>query len=278
MSHSFSVLLSVYKNEKSEYLKDALESISIKQSIQPSEIILVKDGFLTPELEGILSQLQKRISYLKVFGYEENQGLGFALNFGLKKCTNELVFRMDTDDIAHPKRFELQLKYLKDNPDISIIGSTIEEFWKEPGDIKQYRRVPLTCLEIDSSKLKRCPFNHMTVLFKKSAVEEVGGYLSMPNYEDFYLWIRLLSKYQGLNIPLPLVSARIGNDMIGRRQGFVFFVKEISFQSKLYNDKLIPFKLYLRNCIVRGIPRLLPKFILKKIYKKYLRHKSPSTA
>ncbi|NVK72537.1 MAG: glycosyltransferase [Oceanospirillaceae bacterium] len=268
---TFSVLLSVYKNEKSENLKDALESISIKQSIQPNEIILVKDGSLTPELEDMLSRLNKRINYLKVFGYEENQGLGFALNFGLKRCTNELVFRMDTDDIACPNRFETQLKCFAKNAEISFLGTKIEEFNKTPGDLKKFRNVPLTFEEIQKNKFKRNPFNHMTVLFKKSIIEEVGGYKEMSGYEDYYLWIRLLKQFKGMNIDEPLVFARIGNDMIKRRHGLEFLKKEFQFQYRLLFENHISLVNFCKNLIIRCLPRILPIYILKIIYLKVLR-------
>ena len=268
---TFSVLLSVYKNENSENLKYALESISVKQSIQPNEIILVKDGTLTLELEDIISQLEKRIGYLKVFGYERNQGLGFALNFGLEKCSNELIFRMDTDDIACPNRFETQLKYFTENPGISILGTRIEEFNETPGDLKQFRNVPLSSEEVQKNKLSRNPFNHMTVLYRKSIVKAVGGYRNMPGYEDYYLWLRLLSQNKGINIDKTLVYARIGNNMIKRRHGFEFFKKEFHFQKCLLRENLISPVNFYKNLMLRCFPRILPISILKIIYSKILR-------
>ena len=268
---NFSVLLSVYRNESPIYLKEAIESISFNQTIQPNEIILVKDGSLTPELESTLSQLIEKIDYLKVFGYTKNQGLGYALNFGLKRCTNEFIFRMDTDDIACPNRFEIQLKHFKENPELSILGTKIEEFNKNPGDLKQYRNVPLTFEQIKKSKVSRNPFNHMTVLYKKSIVEEVGGYRDMPGYEDYYLWMRLLKQNKGMNIDTPLVFARIGNDMIKRRHGLEFFKKEFQFQNRLLKENLTSPLNFSKNFIIRCLPRVIPISILKIIYSKVLR-------
>jgi glycosyltransferase involved in cell wall biosynthesis len=267
----FSVLLSVYKNEDPEYLKGALESISLNQSIKPNEIVLIKDGILTPELDNIISNLEKRISYLKIYGYSQNRGLGFALNFGLERCTHELVFRMDTDDVACPSRFETQLKVFAENPEISILGAKIEEFSRMPGDLKQYRNVPLSSEKIQKNKVKRNPFNHMTVMYKKSIIQEVGGYKDMPGYEDYYLWMRLLKKYNGINVDKPLVFARIGNNMIKRRQGFEFFKKEIQFQNRLLKEDLISHTVFLKNIILRCFPRILPVSILTFIYSKFLR-------
>lgn len=267
----FSVLMSVYKNEKPKFLKEAIESISVNQTIVVSEIILVKDGVLTEELENTISDLQKDIACLKVYGYNKNRGLGYALNFGLDKCNYELVFRMDTDDIAHPNRFQKQLKQLRDQPEISIIGSTIQEFLNIPGDINQVRTVPISSKNINSKKHQRNPFNHMTVLFKKSIILEVGGYIDMPGYEDYYLWLRLLKEYKGMNIDEPLVYARIGNNMIKRRQGIEFLKNEIRFQNAILKNGLIGLFDYSINIIFRGGFRILPVFFLKILYTKLLR-------
>lgn len=268
---NFSVLLSVYRNERAIHLKEAIGSVSLHQSIQPSEIILIKDGLLTSELEEIITDLKKKIPYLKTYEYDQNKGLGYALNFGLDKCSNELVFRMDTDDIAHPQRFETQIKYLHEYPELAIIGTTIEEFNEVPGDLKQFRSVPLTSERIERTKVNRNPFNHMTVLYRKSMIKKVGGYKDMPGYEDYYLWMRLLKQNKGININEPLVFARIGNDMIRRRHGLEFFKKEIQFQKRLRQEGLISNIIFTKNIILRGVPRILPISILQIIYTKLLR-------
>ena len=123
----FSVLLSVFEKEDPSFLIKSIESIYY-QSTPPSEIILIKDGLLNVELESAICDLEKRIPILKIYGYLKNKGLGYALNFGLEKCSNEIVFRMDTDDIAKPNRFELQLKIFEADNSYAIIGSHIEEF------------------------------------------------------------------------------------------------------------------------------------------------------
>ena len=232
----FTVLLSVYKSESADFLKQAIYSIYKNQSLKPNEIILVKDGILNEDLEISISELQTQISVLKVFGYKTNKGLGYALNFGLEKSSNEIVFRMDTDDISDPKRFEKQIPFLL-NYDNAIVGSMIEEFNDEIGDLKQYRELPIDNHSINLFKKMRNPFNHMTVGFKKSVVESVGGYIHMPGYEDYYLWLRLLAKFKGYNINENLVYARVGNNMIARRQGFIF-LKMNYFFNGLYLKKV----------------------------------------
>lgn len=267
----FSVLLSVYRNENKKYFYDALHSIYHEQTLKPNEIILIKDGKLNEDLNGCLEKVSSEIPVLKVYGYNENKGLGYALNYGLSKCSYELVFRMDTDDISYPNRFKHQMEFLKTNPNISIVGSFIAEFKNTPGDIYQIREVPLTSKEIKSYKYLRNPFNHMTVLYRKSKVQEVGGYIELPGYEDYYLWFRLLNKYEGINVSTPLVHARIGNNMIKRRQGIEFLIKEYRFQLILLKEKLIPLHIFIRNIAFRGLVRLLPVTTLGFFYRKLLR-------
>tara|TARA_X000000950_G_scaffold183181_1_gene221931 strand:- start:1654 stop:2469 length:816 start_codon:yes stop_codon:yes gene_type:complete len=270
---NFSVLISVYKKESPKYLDDCLKSILINQSIKPNEVVIINDGEITLELKNVIISYKKKFPKIIVnHGYIENKGLGFALNYGLNLCSNELVFRMDADDISDQKRFQMQINFLTKNSDISILGSTIEEFNKIPHDLKRLRKVPISSTEIEKKKLNRNPFNHMTVCFKKSHIKKAGGYSHMPGYEDYYLWLRVLNFYRGHNLDKPLVFARVGNNMLGRRQGFRFFINEIRFQKAIYFDGIQSFLSFITNVILRGLPRLLPKFILKIIYKYFLRN------
>ena len=105
----YSVLLSIYYKEKPQYLKEALNSV-FKQTVQSQEIVLVKDGPLTDELDEIINNYVSQYPNLKVISLPQNQGLGKALNEGLKHCRYDIVARMDTDDISKPDRFEKQIK------------------------------------------------------------------------------------------------------------------------------------------------------------------------
>ncbi len=270
MDLKFSVLISVYYKENPFFLSQAIKSIWNEQTIKPTQIILICDGFLGEALDNQIELLKEKISVLEVYGYNDNKGLGYALNFGLEKCSNELVFRMDADDICVSNRFELQLNYLK-LENIVIVGSDIKEFDQKPGDLSQFRVVPKTNKEIALQKNKKNPFNHMTVGFKKSLIQSVGGYKDMPGYEDYYLWLRVLKYYKGMNIDEYLVHARVGNNMIERRVGWEFFNKEIRFQRALRKARLINNLEFARNFILRCLPRCLPPFLLKTIYKFYLR-------
>ena len=176
---NFSVLISIYKKENPLFLNLSLESVLVNQSLLPNQVVIVKDGNITKELELVLNKYVKLFpQIIKICGYADNKGLGFALNFGLDKCSNEIVFRMDADDICHFKRFESQLPAIQKNG-ISIVGSNIEEFNYEIGDLKNIRKLPCKSSDINMFMLYRNPFNHMTVVFKKSKIQSVGGYLEM---------------------------------------------------------------------------------------------------
>ena len=264
---SFSVLISVYDKENPEHLKAALESIWNKQTLRPSEIVLVKDGILTPELDEVIDQFQS-IAPLKICKLDKNVGLGHALAKGLNLCSNELVARMDSDDISFPDRFEKQIRLMTEQPELDISGTNIAEFHNQGDQVCSHRRLPSQFSEIQSFAKKRNPLNHMTVLFKKSAVIDAGNYLPFFGYEDYYLWIRMLRNGSMIgNIPEDLVFARVGNDMFARRHGMRFFRQELRLQKELMQMDFLSQWEYLRNIFLRAFPRLFPVWGLKLVYK-----------
>lgn len=265
----YSVLMSLYAKEDPENFETALLSM-INQTVHPDEIVLVEDGPLTNELYKVV---EKYKSQLRIIVNKQNMGLGLALNKGLQSCKNELVARMDTDDIAELDRCEKQLFFFKTHPSITIVGGQIEEFIANPAEVIGKRVVP----EIDSQlKLfmkKRCPFNHMTVMFKKSDVMRVGNYQDWYWNEDYYLWIRLaLEGFQFANLPDTLVHARVGIDMYERRGGKKYYKSEIAIQKFMLKKGIIGFVTYLINCSKRlMIEIILPARIRGWIFKKFAR-------
>lgn len=268
---NFSVLLSVYFKETSDHLKSSLHSV-LNQTLMPDEIVLVKDGPLTDDLDMTIQIfLQDFPELFKIVELKNNVGLGTALNEGLKVCKNDIIARMDTDDICFVDRFEKQFHYLKDNPDISVIGSNIEEFDDVPGDLNRYRKLPLHHNDLYKFAKYRNPLNHPTVFFRKEHILKVGSYLDMPLFEDYFLWIRLLKEgYQINNLPDPLLHFRVGNDMVGRRQGLGYAQKEFNFLKKAESIGFINKKELLFSLSKLPV-RMLPKKVLEVFYKKVLR-------
>ena len=262
--------MSVYKNENPNYLDIALRSITECQSILPEEIVLIADGPLTEKLDSVISDYCEKYSdVMKVIRLEENRGLGGALKVALDNCKNELVARMDSDDIAVPDRFEQQLKAFESDPALDIIGGDISEFIGDEKNIVAYRRVPLTDKDIKENMKIRCPFNHVSVMFRKSAVQAAGGYLDLFWNEDYFLWIRLAERGAIMaNTGTVLVNVRTGKDMYRRRGGSRYFKSEKFLQKYMLSKKMINRKTYFFNLVKRWIvqcalPNSLRGFVLR---------------
>lgn len=262
----FSVLMSLYIKEKPEHLNSCLQSL-YDQTTQASEIIIVLDGPITTKLQDVLTIWESKLP-INFLALKQNEGLGKALNIGLKNCTHEIIFRMDTDDICVANRFELQLSYLEKNPDIDILSCTIEEFDLLPGDSKQFRKAP-SRNNISKSIAYKNPINHMGVVYKKSKILSAGSYMQLDCMEDYYLWLRCYSQgYVIDNMEEPLVHARVGNGMLGRRRGMKYLVSEWKLH-RIKIDLLNKASLGLLFIIfmARATSRIAPKKIISFIYK-----------
>ncbi|WP_272356143.1 glycosyltransferase [Acinetobacter baumannii] len=269
----FSILLSLYHKEKPEYLAKCFESIWDNQSLKPSEIVLVLDGPIGEQLTTSVQEWQVKIGEkLKVVALPQNVGLGKALNEGLKQCSSDWVFRMDTDDICTSDRFEKQLAFIEQNPDVVLFSSQVMEFNQDITDADVIKSVPLTHDEIKKFAQKRCPFNHMTVVYKRDVILSLGGYQHHLFMEDYNLWLRVIgNNYKVANLPDVLLYARVGNGMHARRKGFQYIKsekqlldlkKQLKLQNPVYANMLF---------LIRSAFRLLPANMLGKIYNTFLR-------
>ncbi len=254
----YSVLMSVYYKEKPEFLKQAVDSM-LNQTVKPDEIVMVEDGPLTDELYSVLDEYTQ--GFPEIFRRvvnETNLGLGKALNRGLEECRNELVARMDTDDISVPERCEKQLAVFAENVELDLVGSNIAEFVTSPEETVSVRKVPCTHEEICQFLKKRCPFNHMSVMFKKSVVLNSGGYLDWHFNEDYYLWIRMyLDGCRFANISENLVNVRVGKEMFARRGGRAYYKSEKNLFKYMYKHKIISWWSYQKSRTVRFIVQVL---------------------
>jgi len=265
----FSVLMSIYHKEKAEYFNRAMQSIWDEQTTKLDEIVLVQDGPLTDELYEAIEQWKAKIGKLfKTVPLEKNVGLGDALNIGIKHCSYELIARMDTDDISLPDRFEKQLKVF-DNSDIDICSSWVSEFDSSENEIVSYRKVPEKHEEIVSYSKMRNGINHPAVMYKKSVVKNAGGYQKMIWFEDYYLWARMiLNGAIFYNIQESLVNMRAGYGQLERRGGFKYAIEEFKFLKKLKEIGFLSTSQFIKSVVIRFIARVLPKSLLKNIYKK----------
>lgn len=210
----YSVLMSVYHKDNPEYLRQSIESI-MKQTIKPEQFVIVEDGPLTKALTDVIGSYVKSNSNLfSIVKLQRNYGLGVALDKGLIVCRNELVARMDSDDISLESRCEKQLKKFEENEALVLLGANIDEFYDDPKKIRTSRIVPSSYEDICKYIRRRDPFNHPTVMFKKSAVIRCGGYGSLRRRQDFDLFSRMINMgcyAENLNESLVLFRSNIDN-------------------------------------------------------------------
>ena len=264
--------MSVYYKEEPSCLREAMDSM-FQQTVPPEEFLLVCDGPLNEGLDEVIrEELELHPDSLRVVRLEENGGLGKALQRGLKECRNDLVARMDSDDISLTGRCEKQLQYLEEHPEVSIVGGWISEFQSDPAVTYSERIVPENHKEIVEFSKSRNPFNHMTVMYRKKDILDVGGYQHFPFLEDYFLWVRLFLKgYRGHNLPENLVCARVGNGMIGRRSGMEYARTQKRLFSYMLGKGYITKMQYLKAVTVRTAVSVTPDSFKELFYKKILR-------
>lgn len=268
----YSVLMSVYYKEKPDNLQEAMESIW-RQTVAPSEFILVCDGPLTEGLDSVISKMEENRLELRVIRLAKNRGLGNALNVGIGYCTNELVARMDSDDISRADRCERQLKAFQNHPDISIISGTIEEFSTSKDEVEARRILPENTEEISEFAKKRNPFNHPCVMYKKSAVEAAGGYQDFYLLEDYYLWIRMLRNgSKGYNIQEPILWMRAGSDLYKRRSGWKYAMSQRKLFQYMRKQRFIGPWRYCASVLERIVVSMIPLKMRKLIFGRIARN------
>ena len=265
--------MSLYYKENPKYLCEALDSM-INQTVKPDEIVMVYDGPLTEELYQIMDRyITQNPNLFTIVNNEKNLGLGLSLRKGLVTCKNELIARMDTDDISKNYRCEEQIKLFDKIPSLDIVGGNIGEFIDSPEKIVSYRKVPTKDNEIKQFMKFRCGFNHMTVMFKKSSVISCGNYIDWFFNEDYYLWIRMIeNKCVFANIDDVLCYVRVGKEMYARRGGIKYFESEARLQKYMLDNKIITHKEYVLNIIKRFIVQIvLPNNIRGFLFKFFAR-------
>ena len=271
----FSVAMSVYHGDNPLYFDEALVSITERQTAMPDEVVIVVDGPVTQEINEVIESYRRQYSFFKVIRLTENAGLGNALKIALESCTYEVVARMDSDDISVPSRFEEQLGLLRANPEIDIIGGNIAEFIGDQKNVVGNRNVPENNDEIYSYMKKRCPFNHVTVMYKKSKVIEAGGYMDLFWNEDYYLWIRMAEAGCNMaNTGTTLVNVRVGEEMYKRRGGSKYFQSECFLQKYMKKRGMISSGRYFINVTIRFIMQiLLPNSVRGWAFRTFAREK-----
>jgi glycosyltransferase involved in cell wall biosynthesis len=272
MHPKFSVLISLYFRENHLYFDEALQSI-FWQTCMPDEVVLVLDGPITNELQSVVDKyVTSYPETLKVIPLPRNLGLGAALSEGLQHCSHELVARMDSDDISKPHRFERLLAAFEQHPDIAVIGSWIDEFTVSTETNILQRRLPENHENLRHWANSRSPLNHVSVMFRKQAVSDCGGYRPFYLFEDYNLWVRMILKgYKFHNIQESLVSVRCSNGMIARRGGLRYARSEYRFLLNSYRLGMYGLGGLIKNLCIRIPVRLMPVSFRRIVYTKLLR-------
>lgn len=269
----YSVLMSLYFKEKPEYLRLAIQSM-VDQTLKPDEIVIVKDGQITSELQRELDVFVDKYPILfKIVGYENNRGLGLALNYGLEHCKNELVARMDTDDIAKPNRCEKQLMAFEKDQDLSIVGSAVDEFNGTPENVTGRRTVPSSHKEIYDFGKKRSAFNHPSVIYRKSKVLEFNGYSDLRRNQDVDLFGRMLyGGCKAANFNESLLWFRSDDNLSKRRKSWENTSSYIETIKKFWKMGYATLGDYALVLVAQTLMFLSPIQIQSWLYKKFLRN------
>lgn len=268
----YSVLMSVYDKENPEFLRLSLDSM-FSQTVQTDDFVLVCDGPLTESLDAVVAEFSAKYgSVLNVVRLERNVGLTGALNEGLECCKNELIARMDSDDYAVPNRCELQLKAFAEDPELVIVGGFISEFEGTPSNVVSVKTMPCTHSEILRYAKKRSPFNHPTVMYRKSSVLSLGGYPNLPLHEDYALWVHMLmAGSKGYNIPEVLCSMRVDSGLYARRGGLRYCKTVVAFRRYMLKNKFCNLGEFLLSAGAVAFACLLPVWLRKILYRLFLR-------
>ena len=268
----FSVLITVYEKEKPYNLRKSLLS-SYRQTIRPTEIVLICDGELTQELYDEIEQIKSEIPILKVYQLSSNVGSGPASCFGVKKCNTDLIARMDSDDYSEKTRFEKQIKAFKENPNLIMVGTNILE---KNTEFTALKTVPERTKEIREYSKFRNPFNNPSSMMKKEYILKVGNYRKFRYLEDYDLTMRLIHDNPTkdfLNIQEPLVIMQTNNSSYLRRGGLLYVKTEFFLQIDFYRRGYISKVELCRNIFIRNIVRVMPNSMRKLIYKKKMRER-----
>ncbi len=269
----FSLLMSVYGGDDPDYLAAAFRSVVHDQTRRPDDVVLVQDGPVPPALDEMITGLIHASPVpTSLLALDSNVGLGLALDQGMAACAHDIVARMDADDIALPQRFAIQVPLVEGGVD--LVGSALLEFGSGPDDIVGRRTPPIDPAEIVRYARFHQPFNHPTVVYRRSAVQAVGGYRHLALMEDYLLFARMIADGATVaNVAEPLVLYRVGDGAYARRGGVTLLKSEWALQRKLRVMGFTSRTQFVRNVVVRGGYRLVPEGLRTMAYRRLIASK-----
>ncbi|WP_460843056.1 glycosyltransferase [Nocardioides marmoraquaticus] len=270
----FTLLVATYGGDRADFLRVAFESSVQRQTRRPAQVVLVQDGpvpeALAAEIAHLVATSPVPVTHLPLV---DNVGLGPALDAGLAASEHEVVARMDADDVSEPERFARQLPVIEAGAD--IVGSGLLEFGEHPDDVVGRRTPPTDADEIRRVVRFRDPFNHPTVVYRRSAVLRAGGYTDQALMEDYLLFTRMVAGGAvPANLAEPLVRYRVGAGAYARRGGLDLLRSEVALQRRFRDLGLTTRGQYLRNVAVRGGYRLVPEPVRRAAYRRLLANRT----
>lgn len=264
MTVPFSLLMAVYSGDRADFFEEAFQSTVVEQEVPPSEVVIVQDGPISAELAASVARtIETSPIPVNLVIVQKNAGLAKALTVGLEHCEHDVVARMDPDDISMPDRFARQLPVIERGYD--LVGTGMFEF---EADGILGTRIPPTGAAIASYAAFHDPFNHPTVVYRRSAVAAAGAYQDLPLMEDYWLFMRMIKSGARVeNIPLPLLKYRVDSGAYNRRGGKALFKSELRLQRSMLSAGFISRPQYVRNVAVRGGYRFVPVFVRRVAYR-----------
>jgi glycosyltransferase involved in cell wall biosynthesis len=264
---AFTLLMTVYGGDREDHVRDAFRSAVQLQTLRPDQVVLVQDGPVPPALAAVLHELMRTSPVEVTFVHlEHNHGLGPALDAGLHAARHDIVARMDADDYSMPHRFQTQVPLVRAGAD--LVGAGLLEFGTDITDIVGRRTPPSDPADIARYSRLHDPFNHPTVVYRRSAVVAAGGYGDLPLMEDYWLFVRMIAGgARMVNVAEPLVYYRVGHGAYERRGGRDLLRSELRLQREMLREGFISQPQYWRNVMVRGGYRLVPTLIRKPFYR-----------
>jgi glycosyltransferase involved in cell wall biosynthesis len=227
----------------------------------------VQDGPVPPPLANAIGELIESSPVpTTLLALDANVGLGVALDQGMAACAHDIVARMDADDIALPHRFAVQVPLVEQG--IDLLGSSLLEFGDDPTDIVGRRVPPIEPEAIVRYARVHQPFNHPTVVYRRSAVEAAGGYRHLALMEDYLLFAKMIGQGARVgNVAEPLVLYRVGAGAYARRGGVTLLKSEWRLQRRLLDLGFTSRPQFVRNIVVRGGYRLVPEPVRRTAYR-----------
>lgn len=263
------LLLPVYAADVPAQLRDAFESSVTAQSRRPDAVLVVVDGPIDRELDAALGELLDSSPVpTRALRLPRNRGLAAALNAGLAEIETEYVARMDADDVSHPDRLARQMAEVEARA-LDLLGTGLAEFLATTDEVLAVRVPPSGDRILRAARWAQ-PFNHPTVVYRRSAVLAVGGYPGdVGRMEDYVLFARLLlAGVRADNLPEPLLYYRVGAGAYARRGGMGQLRAELALQRELRRIGLTSRGESIRNVLLRGGYRLAPTWLRRLAYRR----------